>query len=117
LQAFSRPHRCSKIRIKFRNENEQEIHYRSIGEVVGGLHGGKYQSSTGGSYGEFVFVGNPSANHIQEQEDIDNEEEVPNWAQNMHFPVETGRKSIAASNSYRKDGMLRAATVTIKNDK
>lgn len=112
------PQRTSGLNVG--NEHEQKTPYRSIGEVVGGLHGGKYQFSQGGSYGDSGFVGRSSTSRIQEEEDFD-EEQMPKWAKNMDLPegIEswtTVQIIEVPSNSNRMDGMLRTSTVTITND-
>ena len=105
------------------NNNDQETTpYRSIGEVVGGLHGGKYQFTPGGSFGDSGYAGRSSAKKIQEQEQEIDPEQMPKWAQRMNLPdgIESSMSSVqileVPSNSNRMDGMTRSATVKIQND-
>ena len=108
-----------RFELKWGNEKEEETtSYRSIGEVVGGLHGGKYQFTSGGTYGDSGFVGRSRVNRIQEEEELE-EEKLPKWAKNMHLPEGSDCRTVeieVPSNSNRMDGMLRSATVTIQND-
>jgi len=109
--------------------------YRSIGEVVGGLHGGKYLFDNGIGYGggdgdgfyttqsAFDGVGSSSCSsngELGEEED----EEMPNWAKKMQPPSEmsstTGSDAYETiripSNSNPMDGMTYSAKIRIKND-
>lgn len=57
--------------------------YRSIGEVVGGLHGGKYQfGPTGGGGPGSAFSGSGS----RRSSTCEEEEDLPNWAERMGPP-------------------------------
>lgn len=91
------------------NDYSEDTPYRSIGEVVGGLHGGKYQfQGVGGP--EYVLSG-PTTN-----DDISREQqELPKWALRMK-PNEGTSILEVPSNANRKNGMIRSASVTIVND-
>jgi len=112
------------------NNNDAES-YRSIADVVGGLHGGKYQFNGddgrggGGSAGslfdnEFSGYGSRddscSSNEYDEQD-----EEMPNWAVRMKPPVPVPPESsleviYVPSNSNPMDGMVYSASIVIKNE-
>jgi len=105
--------------------------YRSIGEVVGGLHGGKYQFGPGSNNipsSNFAGSGSRCSSGDETEED---EEDMPNWAQRMAPPLSAAAISTTSgtstlmdtieaievpSNSNRSDGMVRKAMVSIKND-
>ncbi len=112
--------------------------YRSIGEVVGGLHGGKYLFDNGvsgfGGDGFFTaqssFSGEGSCGSNGEMGG-EEDEEMPNWAKKMQPPSgvsSTGagsgsgsgsdafRTISVPSNSNPMDGMTYSANVRIKND-
>ena len=93
------------------NDYSEDIPYRSIGEVVGGLHGGKYQfQGVGGS--EYILSSTTNDRH----DDISRErQELPKWALRMK-PSEDASILEVPSNANRKNGMIRSASVTVGND-
>lgn len=107
--------------------NDQEYNrprYRSIGEVVGGLHGGKYQfvdSYGGGAMGymDQSFAGEGSF-QSSGCGGIEDDEEMPRWAEKMSLPVNLSIQNCESiqvpSNSNPMDGMVYSVTVTVKNE-
>ena len=94
--------------------------YRSISDVVGGLHGGKYQFNDNRgiqSFGDDVFSGYGSRNSCNDDE----EElvELPNWAIKMEpdESVLAGQEAgiiTVPSNSNPMDGMTYSSSVVIQ---
>ena len=106
------------------NSNSQE--YRSIADVVGGLHGGKYQF--GGEAGvtgisDSAFSGHGGAEFQTEFEEIDEEAEtetdhLPNWAKELapkEFQTISPLVLSIPSNSNPMDGMVYFASINIQN--
>ncbi len=99
------------------NDNES---YRSIADVVGGLHGGKYQFGPGSSsFDQPNFSGTGSRRGINNPDD-EEPEEIPNWVTRMK-PLDTddfhNNADIVSvqSNANKMDGMVHATTVVIQN--
>jgi len=119
-------HTSSNSNNDYENNKPQQS-YRSIGEVVGGLHGGKYQfdyssSNNSGELGS-SFSGSGSRCVSIEDEEEDDDEEMPNWARRMSPPPTNSVPSDAIikliqvpSNANRLNGMIRTTTVSIKNE-
>lgn len=96
------------------NDYSEDTPYRSIGEVVGGLHGGKYQfQGVGGGGSEYALSGPTTngGNHHDSRE----QQELPKWALSVK-PSENASILEVPSNANRKNGMIRSASVTIAND-
>ena len=94
--------------------------YRPIGEVVGGLHGGKYQFDDYSGFGQSTFLtenGSSRSSSYPSQEDKE-PKEIPNWAQLMQ-PLDNNlleREIISIpSNSNPMDGMIYSASIVIQN--
>jgi hypothetical protein len=113
--------RCFNNRVKLRSSNNDG--YRSISDVVGGLHGGKYQFNGPGNIqsfddGMFSGSGSGSCSDNHEEEELG---ELPNWARKMHPPAEQSIPSMQfevvniPSNSDPMDGLMHSASVTIQN--
>lgn len=108
---------CSTNHVLFSSNDE----YREISDVVGGLHGGKYQFNDYGGFNSFddsfsgFGLGDIDANH-EEKEPI----EVPKWAMRME-PDERLLKGQqyeiinVPSNSDPMDGMIYSSSVMINN--
>ncbi len=95
-------------------ECSEDTPYRSIGELVGGLHGGKYHfESVDGGGSEYTLSG-PTTNDGCDDTSRE-QEELPKWALRMK-PNEGTSTLEVPSNSNRKNGMIRSASVTIVND-
>lgn len=103
--------------------------YRSIGEVVGGLHGGKYQFGAGSGVIDPNFSGRGSRRSStdvgDDGNDHDDDDDMPNWARRMGLSspppdVATGIGNVGVvevpSNANRSDGILRTASISIVND-
>ena len=118
--------RIHKAILNLSQENSQDERnntpYRSIGEVVGGLHGGKYQfdsfanPAAAAYYNEQSFGGQGSTTCY---EDNNEETERPNWFQQMRPPSTLGGEVetlTVPSNANPMDGMIYSTTITIKND-
>jgi hypothetical protein len=99
--------------------DRQESEYRSIAEVVGGLHGGKYQfggdsigqisdafSGHGGGYEECDAKTRDEAHEILE--------ELPNWAKKL-APKNDAPLLKVPSNADPMDGMVYVASIDIQN--
>lgn len=99
-----------------------DAEYRSIADVVGGLHGGKYQFDGGASSSYLdssLFSGQGDCSSSQNKEEEEDNDEIPNWAKQMQkqLPtVVTTQPLKVPSNADPMDGMVYSATVTIKND-
>jgi len=133
---LSYPHSPTTLRATENNDEPQRPPYRSIGEVVGGLHGGKYRFGTGsGGTGNNAqpdpnFAGRGSRRSSTDGDDgndgVDDDGDTPNWARRMNLPspppdnTATDTDNIGVvevpSNANRTDGKLRTATVSIRND-
>ena len=111
------PRRCYSSSLLLA-DNGQESEYRSIAEVVGGLHGGKYQfggdsiggvsdafSGHGGGYGEFGAKAKDEAGEI---------EELLNWAKKL-APDNDAPLLRVPSNANPMDGMVYFASIDIQN--
>ena len=113
--------------------NEYKKHYRSISDVVGGLHGGKYQfdsnyNNDGVGDNDVAFSGTGSAlllddvdyysfNKEAEEAEEEEEEHVPNWVTtNMEPNFSNYKEVIVPTNSNPMDGMIYFSSITIKND-
>lgn len=108
------------------NSDSDSDDYRSIGEVVGGLHGGKYQfnDNSGNDY-NYDYAGYyTSQNSCSDQDDERPPKEIPNWALQMSMsPSESASASAlrhpeiinVPSNSNPMDGMIYSASVEIQN--
>ena len=114
--------------------NEYKKYYRSISDVVGGLHGGKYQFDSNynndgvGDNNAVAFSGTGSAfllddedyysfNKEEEEEGEEEEEHVPNWVtHNMEPNFSNYKELIVPTNSNPMDGMIYFSSITIKND-
>jgi hypothetical protein len=80
------------------NQNQNQNGYRSIADVVGGLHGGKYEFGGDSSSPSQSFDGRGRGGKGQsrfaslldddddDDDDDNNEEEIPNWALKMQPP-------------------------------
>jgi len=112
-------------------ENDQQTSnnndgYRSIGEVVGGLHGGKYQfdSPSAGLHDDCSFSGQglntPTQNINKDM--VDEDLDLPNWAKKMFSSclstntIENPTIVQVPSNSNRLNGIIQYASVCIRND-
>jgi len=105
------------------NENDENNtqEYRSIADVVGGLHGGKYQfggsSSSTGGIPDTAFSGHGGTTDCSTETNEPNEE-LPNWAKRL-APTESQRLSPLVlnvpSNSNPMDGMVYFASIEIRN--
>ena len=98
------------------SENEE---YRSISDVVGNLHGGKYQfNHFGGASSSDAFSGRGSrAQNIADEDEaiVD----LPNWAMKMkpsEAAVANPQLLYIPSNSNPIDGMKYSASVDIQNE-
>ncbi len=94
--------------------------YRSIGEVVGGLHGGKYQfGDSEMGYMDQYFAGEGSF-QSSGCGGIEDDEEMPRWAEKMSLPSNLSIQNFESiqvpSNSNPMDGMVYSVTVTVKNE-
>ena len=119
---------------RLNSSNSNSDDYRSIGEVVGGLHGGKYQfndnSSNDYNYDYAGYASQSSCNNNQDDE-RSSPKEIPNWALQMSMPmpmpmpISSAYSSSSAlrnpeiinvpSNSNPMDGMIYSASVEIQN--
>jgi len=112
-------------------ESESKYEYRSIGEVVGGLHGGKYQFGGTGvqgwdASGSDAFSGTgsfrstfsgPSLEHVAPIPD-DQAGEIPNWARKMAPKNDASTASAVLeipSNANPMDGRIHGASFRIQN--
>lgn len=118
-------HELLALSLSNNNSDETETEYRSIGEVVGGLHGGKYQFTGGGGGSSFEssFGGEGSCGENDNNEE-ESDEEMPNWARKM-LPPSTSESSLSLldvetlnipSNANPMDGMTYSTTISIKNE-
>jgi len=119
VEAFTptqRRDRHSKCTIYLSNGDEfsRDTPYRSIGEVVGGLHGGKYQFEGSGAASDYVLSGPSSLTSSGCAEEVQ-EKELPNWALRMK-PRDDAVILEVPSNANRQNGMIRSASITITND-
>jgi len=110
------------------NSNSNSDDYRSIGEVVGGLYGGKYQfnDNSGNDY-NYDYAGYASQSSCSNNQDDERPpKEIPNWALRMSMsmsPSESASSSAlrnpeiinVPSNSNPMDGMIYSASVEIQN--
>jgi hypothetical protein len=97
--------------------------YRPIGEeVVGGLHGGKYQFNDYGGFDQSTFptgdrLTRPRSGTVESQEDRD-PKDMPNWAHQMQ-PSESALVNpeiiSIPTNSDPMDGMIYSASIVIQN--
>lgn len=104
------------------NNDQTTPEYRSIADVVGGLHGGKYQFGggvSGGAFSDDAFSGHGGSDLPAEPQE-QNEDDLPNWAKNM-VPKPSSPSEAAApllrvpSNSNPMDGMVYFASIDISN--
>ncbi|OEU05980.1 hypothetical protein FRACYDRAFT_257191 [Fragilariopsis cylindrus CCMP1102] len=116
------------------NENEriEYKYYKSISDVVGGLHGGKYQfdsnyNNDGVGDNAVAFSGTGSSALLLDDEDYysfnkneeeeEEEEHLPNWVTNTMEPNFSNYKElIVPTNSNPMNGMIYFSSITIKND-
>lgn len=108
------------LRLSSYEENENTApEYRSIADVVGGLHGGKYQfgGDIGAGIPDSAFSGQGSTDCSTSDNSI-NYEELPNWAKKL-APSESQITSplilSVPSNANPMDGMVYFASVDIQN--
>ena len=100
------------------NEGSDTQEYRSIAEVVGGLHGGKYQfgGDVMGGIPDTSFSGHGGVECQTKIAELD--EELPNWAKKL-APTESQTTSplvlSVPSNSNPMDGMVYFASIDIRN--
>eukprot|EP00533_Pseudo-nitzschia_delicatissima_P002819 CAMPEP_0116088122 /NCGR_PEP_ID=MMETSP0327-20121206/5709_1 /TAXON_ID=44447 /ORGANISM="Pseudo-nitzschia delicatissima, Strain B596" /LENGTH=260 /DNA_ID=CAMNT_0003579197 /DNA_START=93 /DNA_END=875 /DNA_ORIENTATION=+ len=100
------------------NDGRDTQEYRSIAEVVGGLHGGKYQfgGAAMGGIPDTPFSGHGGTECQTEIAELD--EELPNWAKKL-APTESQTTSplvlSVPSNSNPMDGMVYFASISIRN--
>ena len=96
--------------------------YRPIGEVVGGLHGGKYQFNDYGGFDQSTFLTGdrltrPRSGTVESQKDRD-PKDTPNWAHQMQ-PSESALVNpeiiSVPTNSDPMDGMIYSASIVIQN--
>jgi len=105
------------------DSSDESPRYRSIAEVVGGLHGGKYQFDGGLSIGygslDPSFSGQGSCNEFDTLIE-DDENDIPSWVQRMQIPANSStqdyKELLVPSNSNPMDGMVYSVSITIKND-
>ncbi|OEU14440.1 hypothetical protein FRACYDRAFT_240982 [Fragilariopsis cylindrus CCMP1102] len=111
--------------------NEYNKYYRSISDVVGGLHGGKYQfdnnyNNDGVGDNAVAFSGTGSSlllddedyySFNQDEEAEEEDKNVPNWVTNNMEPnFSNYQELIVPTNSNPMDGMIYFSSITIKND-
>lgn len=101
------------------NENDEidTQEYRSIADVVGGLHGGKYQFGGGtGGIPDTAFSGHGGTDSSTETNELD--EELPTWVKRLAPTVSQTLSPIVLSvpsNSNPMDGMVYFASIEIQN--
>jgi hypothetical protein len=103
-------------------ENGENKYYRSISDVVGGLHGGKYQFDNNDGVvavhddndndDAFSGIGSYSFNNMEEEE----EELLPNWAVKMEPNFSIYKELTVPTNSNLMDGMIYFSSIIIQND-
>ena len=91
--------------------------YRSIADVVGNLHGGKYQFNNYGAVGAYdsEYSGCGSGEQYKEEE----EEEMPKWAMRMEpsqSDIEQAKLIVVPSNLDPMDGMVYYSLIKIQNE-
>lgn len=126
--------KIATTRLNSSSNNNVSDDYRSIGEVVGGLHGGKYQfndySDNGNDgngndydydYDQSSFAGyGPQSSFSSSNQDDKRPplKEIPNWALRMS-PSQSAQQNPeiinVPSNSNPMDGMIYSASAEIQN--
>lgn len=100
------------------NSSSGPVEYRSIADVVGGLHGGKYQF--GGTEGTGISTSDTFSGHggtVDAFESLD-DEDLPNWAVRMaptEFQTQNSPLLTVPSNADPMDGMVYFVSVNIQN--
>ena len=111
-----------RLHLSQQGYNEEDGRSRTIGDVVKGLHGGKYlfqdAAATGGGMSfegqQFAEMSYSSSANSEESQDYYEDEPLPNWALKLQQPISSERV-----NNYPQlalDETTGKATVEIQND-
>jgi len=100
------------------NSNDSAPEYRSIADVVGGLHGGKYQfgDNSGMISSDDAFGGSGGSSSDNQQQNPVALENLPKWAQAMAPSSIDAKPLRVPSNANPMDGMVYSASFEIRND-